>query len=93
MIKLNIIMIQYTKSFDRLSPLVVDFIQGVESGIVAIDLFDGKGRLVKTLAVPKLSKDQGWHPSFYIGYYPQGLARGIDFSHKFLKLKKLQWKN
>ena len=70
-IKDNIIMINYTKSFDYLAPLTVDFISGLGAGVSAIDIIS-----VDKVVLESISFQSPLKFDFLIGYHPKILARG-----------------
>lgn len=91
----NLLMINYTKSFQYLSPLVFEFINGVKSGIKKIELLGEKGNVLDTITpwsgfLKNVSGEQ-FKPFFLIGYYPKILSKGMAFLEKSTKFKKLEW--
>ncbi|MCK4912479.1 MAG: helix-turn-helix domain-containing protein, partial [Candidatus Omnitrophica bacterium] len=71
MIKDKTVIIGYTKSFGYLSPLTFDFLKAMDKGIKQIEFLDQEERVLKELKI-KLPK-----VSFFIGYYPDILNKGV----------------
>ena len=84
MIKQKSIVINYTKSFDYLSKLAFNFIEGIESGIKKIEILGQKGKILEEL------KLKDFNPYFFIGYYPKILGKGIKFLEKVERFKRLR---
>ena len=85
MLKNKVFFISYTKSFDSLSKLVFDFLEGVNSGIDTIELLDKDGEFIKEVEV---GTDKF---SALVGYYPENLAKGMFFVSKPRKPKRFYW--
>ena len=85
MLKDKILFIGYTKSFDYLSKLVFDFLEGVNSGIDTIELLDKDGTFIKELEV----ESGGF--SALVGYCPKILNKGMFFVTKPKKPKRFYW--
>lgn len=84
MIKQKSIMINYTKSFDYLSKLAFNFIEGIESGLKRVEILGQKGAILDTI------KLKDFNPSFFIGYYPKIVGKGIKFLEKVTRFKRLR---
>jgi hypothetical protein len=85
MVKEKVIMINYTKSFDYLSPLVFKFVEGLSKGIRKIEILGEKEVLEKIETV-------GLRPTFFIGYYPKILSKGVSFLERNKRFKKFLWR-
>jgi hypothetical protein len=85
MLKENIIMVAYTKSFDYISTSVVNFLEGLESGIERIGFIAEKNRLLEEQRFSSLK------PYFFIGYYPKILAKGFVFLEEVKRFKGFSW--
>lgn len=85
MLKDKIFFIGYTKSFDYLSKLVFDFLEGVNSGIDTIELLDKDGNFIKELEI----ESTGF--SAFIGYCPKILTKGMFFVGKSKKPRRFYW--
>ena len=93
MIEDKTIIIGYTKSFGYLSPLTFDFLKAMDKGIKKVEFLDERGKVVKELKVslPKVS--------FFIGYYPEILNKGVTSmgtpkgiaSLRFKRFKSFFW--
>lgn len=70
----NTIMVHYTKSFDYFSPLVVNFVKGMQRGLVSIEILGSKGRVLDKIAFQSKFK-----PHFCIGYSPKGMKPNAVF--------------
>jgi len=85
MLKDKLIILGYTKSFDYLSPVVFDFLSGIESGLKKIELLGIKGKVVDTINItdPKIN--------VLVGYCPKILSKGMAFMAKPKKFKRFFW--
>jgi len=85
MIEDKTIILGYTKSFGYLSPLTFDFLKAMDKGIEKIEFLNERGGVVKELKVslPKVS--------FFIGYYPEILNKGITFIGRPKRFKSFFW--
>ncbi|MBP7087761.1 MAG: hypothetical protein KBB01_00535 [Candidatus Omnitrophica bacterium] len=81
----KILIIGYTKSFGYLSPLVFDYLRGVESGIKKIQFLNGEGRI---LAEQPLNQAQ---PKFAVGYYPKIIPQGVLILNQHRYFRRLHW--
>lgn len=81
----KVIMVNYTRSFDYLSLLVLNFIEGISSGINSIQLLDGQGKVLEDI---KVSPGKF---SYFIGYYPRIISKGMVFLEKSRQFRKLSW--
>ena len=79
----NFIYIYYTKSFDQFSPLAIDFLRSIPTGIKKIEILSPKGHVVFKKEFSSLK------PSFFIGYYPRIISKGFAFLEKGDRFKKL----
>jgi len=78
------VIVNYTRSFDYISPLVVNFINGLASGIKHIEFLSAKGAVLDEIA------GNGQSPSFFIGYYPKILSKGVFFLRTEKRFKKIE---
>lgn len=78
----KIVAINYTKSFDYLSPLVVKFIDGLSGGLKSIEILGEKEEVLEKI------KLLTFRPAFAIGYYPKILSKGMIFMEKTRKFRK-----
>ena len=85
MIEDKTIIIGYTKSFGYLSPLTFDFLKAMDKGVKKVEFLDERAKVVKELKV-SLSK-----ASFFIGYYPEILNKGIISIGKPKRFKSFYW--
>ncbi|MFH1519367.1 MAG: helix-turn-helix domain-containing protein [Candidatus Omnitrophota bacterium] len=85
MIESKTIIIGYTKSFGYLSPLTFDFLQAIDKGIEKIEFLDPRGRVIEQKRI-NLSK-----VSFFIGYYPEAISKGISFVARPSNFKSFFW--
>jgi hypothetical protein len=85
MLREQMLIIGYTKSFDYLSPLVFDFISAAESGLAKAEFLDEEGR---TLSELKTSKPRLW---VFFGYSPHILSKGAVFKAKTSRLRHFSW--
>lgn len=83
MLKEKIIILNYTQSFDYLSPFTVNFINSLSQGIKRIDFLSEKGQVLDKIEC-NLAR-----PTFLIGYYPKILGKGLTFLEKEKRFKKL----
>ncbi len=83
MLKEKVIILNYTKSFDYLSPFTINFINSLSRGIKRIDFLNEKGQVLDKIDC-NLEK-----PAFLIGYYPKILGKGITFLDKEKRFKKI----
>jgi len=85
MIEDKTIIIGYTKSFGCLSPLTFDFLKAMDKGIKKVEFLDERGKVVKELKVslPKVS--------FFIGYYPEILNKGVTPIGRPKRFKSFFW--
>lgn len=83
MLKDKIIIFNYTKSFDYLSPFIINFINSLSVGIKRIDFLNDKGQTLDKITC-NVEK-----PTFLIGYYPKILGKGLTFLEKEKRFKKL----
>jgi hypothetical protein len=83
MLKDKLIMVNYTQSFNCLSPLAIAFIEGLFSGIKKAEFLGTDNRVLDSLDCG-LSR-----PVFLIGYYPKTFAKGTILLEKEKKLKKI----
>ena len=81
MIKDKTIIVGYTKSFGYLSALTFDFLKAVDSGVKKIEFVDEQNRILEERKI-NLSK-----VSFFIGYYPKVISKGINFIGKPKRFK------
>ena len=84
-IKNKAIFIGYTQSFGYLSALAINFIKSIDKGINRIEILDRKGQVLKSIRVT-LSR-----LSFYLGYYPKILNRGVVALGKSIRAKRYFW--
>ncbi|MDD5584309.1 MAG: hypothetical protein PHV55_04570 [Candidatus Omnitrophica bacterium] len=84
MLKERYIFINYTKSFDYLSLLVVRFIEGLQSGLQKVEFLDEGGKVLETVACASIK------PSFFIGYYPKILNKGVFFLGQAPRFKRIR---
>ena len=85
MIEDKTIILGYTKSFGYLSPLTFDFLKAMDKGIKKIEFLDERGKVLKELKVD-LSKI-----SFFIGYYPEILNKGVTSIGRPKRFKSFFW--
>jgi len=85
MIEDKTIIIGYTKSFGHLSPLTFDFLKAMDKGIKQIEFLDKEEKILKELKV-NLSK-----VSFFIGYYPDILNKGVTPMGRPKRFKSFFW--
>lgn len=85
MIEDKTIIIGYTKSFGYLSPLTFDFLKSMDKGIKKVEFLDERGKVLKGLKVnlPKAS--------FFIGYYPEILNKGVTSIGRSKRFKSFFW--
>ncbi len=85
MIENKTIIIGYTKSFGYLSPLTFDFLKAMDKGIKKVEFLDERGKVLKELKVnlPKAS--------FFIGYYPEILNKGVIPIGRPKRFKSFFW--
>ncbi|MFA5008581.1 MAG: hypothetical protein WC546_05110 [Candidatus Omnitrophota bacterium] len=83
LLKDKTIIIGYTKSFDYLSSLTIDFVDGISSGIKRIELLDKNGKVLE-----KIGCDLE-NPALIMGYYPKILNKGAAFLEKAKRFKAL----
>ena len=83
MLKEKIIILNYTQSFDYLSPFTINFINSLSGGIKRVDFLNEKGQVLDKIEC-NLEK-----PTFLIGYYPKILGKGLTFLEKEKRFKKL----
>jgi hypothetical protein len=79
------IIIGYTKSFDYLSAITLNFINGMSSGVSRLELLDEKGKAIEKIEC-NLS-----NPVFAIGYYPKIISKGSAFLEKAKRFKRLSF--
>jgi len=82
-LKGKVFMLNYTQSFNYLSPLVAKFIDGAKRGIKRVEFLSPEGKILERIDY------DGICPYFFIGYYPRILAKGIDFVGKPQRAKKV----
>jgi len=84
MLKDELLILQYTKSFNYLSPLAISFIDGLAAGITKVELLNPSGAVIhqENYAIAKVS--------FLIGYYPKIITKGIAFLEKEQRFKKVE---
>jgi len=84
-IKQKAIFIGYTQSFGYLSALAINFIKSIDKGIKRIEILDRKGQVLKGIRVvlPRVS--------FYLGYYPKILNKGVAALGKNKRSKRYFW--
>ena len=85
MIDNNLIIINYTKSFDYISPLVLTFIRGVSGGIKKVEFLSPRGEVLESMNL------EGIALNFLVGYYPKGLSKGIHFLRTEKRFKKIEY--
>jgi len=83
MLDKKMIMVQYTKSFDCLSPLVFSFIRGLGEGVAKVELLGLKQEVLAKYEPVNLK------PSFLIGYCPRLISRALVPLGKPTRAKKL----
>lgn len=71
MLKDNVLIIGYTKSFEYLSRLTLDFVKGIKSGIEKIELLDKDGNVIRSM---KLVRQK---IVLVFGYCPAIVTKGI----------------
>ncbi len=82
MLENKMIVVNYTKSFDYLSELALNFMRGLSKGLKRVELIDPKGNTIDKI-VPKHPKQ-----SFFIGYYPHILYEGVTILEHLGRFKK-----
>ncbi len=85
MIDSKTIIVGYTKSFGYLSPLTFDFLKAIDKGIKKIEFLDSRGRVIEQKRI-NLSK-----VSFFIGYYPEAISKGMSFVARPKRFKSFFW--
>lgn len=83
MFKDRAIYVNYTKSFDYLSPSVVNFIEALRAGIKRVDFLSPQNKVLESLPGESLK------PSFLVGYYPKIFTKAVIFLEKEKRFKKL----
>jgi len=85
MIEDKTIIIGYTKSFGYLSPLTFDFLKAMDKGVKKVEFLDERAKVVKEMKVslPKIS--------FFIGYYPEILNKGVVSIGRPKRFKSFSW--
>ncbi len=85
MVENKTIIVGYVKSFGYLSPLAFDFLKAMDKGIKKVEFLDERGRVLKVLKVnlPKAS--------FFIGYYPEILNKGVMPIGRLRRFKSFFW--
>lgn len=79
----KIFMLCYTKSFGHISPTLLQFITGLGSGIKKVDFLGKRAEVLDSISYSNLKL------SFFIGYYPRILDKGLDFLEKAKKFKEI----
>lgn len=77
MLEQGLIVIAYTKSFDYISPLALDFLEGFESGLKEIDFLNKKGEVLKKREISETAKLK-----IITGFYPSRQRKGMVFQAK-----------
>lgn len=76
------IIVSYTKSFDYISAITINFINGISTGVKGIDILDEKGKVLEKMQ---------WNMAnvtFLLGYYPKILNKNVVFLEKNKKFKR-----
>lgn len=82
LLKDKIIVVNYTQSFNYLSPLTMGFINGISSGIEKVEFLDSAGKPIEK------TKPGITNPAFIMGYYPKILSKGAAFLEKAKRFKR-----
>jgi hypothetical protein len=84
MLSAKAVLVNYTKSFGYLSPLALDFLNGLTKGVKEIEFLSPAGEAWEKISFPAPVKT-----SFFVGYHPRFLSQGAAYLSRQTRIKKI----